>query len=305
MSHNHYEEKCFNLITTLKTKIKKDNGFSGYLHAITGVLLVSVFFLVMVITGWGNLYISISYLGLIIAFALAWIGATLYPDLDNSRSTSHSALGLVGTGLSFVARGSSVIVQTVVRTSRDESSPNPHRGFWHTPFSTILVGLGVWALTLLPQQIPLAILGTVTLGQIFATIILAVMILFLLTALVANKMRKIRKMAIGGELIAFAIALVVAIALMYFIPSNLGYAWLGVAIAAGGTTHIIGDTFTKDGPPFWFPLTGFVKKKFWWKTRFARLTSGAKEVEKTISIACTVLSVIIIAITIFLAVTQG
>ena len=137
-------KECFSVVDSISKKLNTDNGFSGYLHAITGVVTVQIFFLAALISGWGMEYVNLGSLAMILAFALAWIGATLYPDLDNSKSTSHSALGFIGEGLSIVFRVTSSIIQTVVRTPKDDSSPNPHRGFYHTLISTALIGAGVW-----------------------------------------------------------------------------------------------------------------------------------------------------------------
>ena len=293
--------ECFSVVDALKKKLRTDGGFSGYLHAITGVVAVEIFFVVALLAGWGESYIGWAHLALIFAFALAWIGATLYPDLDNSTSESHSAFGFIGEAISVIFRVSSAFLQTVIRTRRDDASPNPHRGFYHTLISTALVGAGVWALTQLPQTFELPLFGTVTLGQIFAALFLAAMIHLFLSALAKKRMKKIQKGFIAGELIAFLISLSIALGLMFFIPASNGYLWLGIAIAAGGATHIIGDTFTRYGTPLFFPLTYITKKRFWWYTRFGTIESGG-EVEKIIILVCTVISGLLLVSIIGLAI---
>lgn len=286
------EHECFSLVETLQKKLRTDNGFSGYLHAITGVVAVQIFFVIGLLAGWGESYIGWAHLAMILAFALAWIGATLYPDLDNSKSTSHTAFGFIGEGISVIFRVSSAFLQTVIRTPKDDASPNPHRGFYHTLLSAALVGAGVWALTKLPQTFELPLFGEVTLGQIFAVLFLSAMIHLFLSALAKSKMTKIRKGYFAGEIIAFLVSLSIALMLMWFIPASNGYLWLGIAIAAGGATHILGDTFTKYGTPLFFPLTVFTKKRFWWYTRFGTIQSGG-EIEKVIIIVCSVVSALL------------
>lgn len=293
-------KECFSVVDSISKKLKTDNGFSGYLHAITGVVTVQIFFLVALIAGWGMEYVNLGSLAMILAFALAWIGATLYPDLDNSKSTSHSALGFIGEGLSVVFRVTSSIIQTVVRTPKDDSSPNPHRGFYHTLISTALIGTGVWMLTKLPQKFEVPIAGEVTLGQMFAALFLAVMVHLFLSALAKSKMKKIRKGFIAGELIAFLVSASLALFLMYFIPASDGYLWLGIAIAAGGATHILGDGFTRYGVPLFFPLTVITRKRFWWYVRFAKLESGG-EIEKFIVIGCNIASIVLLIATLAVA----
>lgn len=288
--HSH---ECFSVVDLLKSKLRTDGGFSGYLHAITGVVAVEVFFLVALLQGWGESYIGWASLALIFAFALAWIGATLYPDLDNSKSTSHSAFGFIGEAISVIFRVSSSFLQTVIRTPKDDASPNPHRGFYHTLISTVLVGAGIWGLTQLPQKFSLPIFGEVTLGWAFAVLFLAAMIHLFLSALAKSKMKKIQKGFFAGELIAFLVSLSIALLLMAFIPISGGYLWLGIAIAAGGATHILGDTFTRYGTPLFFPLTVFTKKRFWWYTRFGTIESGGSS-EKIIVWVCIIVAILLL-----------
>lgn len=294
-------QECFSVVDILKRKLRSDGGFSGYLHAVTGVIAVEVLFIVALLMGWGDAYLRVGYIALIIAFALAWIGATLYPDLDNSKSTSHSAFGFIGEGLSVIFRVTSAVIQTVVRTPRDDASPNPHRGFYHTLLSAGLIGFGVWMLTKLPQHIELPVLGEITLGQLFGALFLSAMIHLFLSSLGKKRMAKIRN-GFAGEIIAFLIAVLVALLLISFIPAEQGYLWLGIAIAAGGATHIIGDTFTKQGTPLFFPLTVFTKKRFWWYTRFAKVESGGDDEKNVIIPLMSGLSVLLFFVVVALAI---
>lgn len=286
------EHDCFSVVDRLKSKLRTDGGFSGYLHAITGVVAVQIFFVVALLAGWGESYVGWGHLAMVIAFAFAWIGATLYPDLDNSKSTSHTAFGFIGEGLSILFRVSSSFLQTVIRTRKDDASPNPHRGFYHTLFSTVLIGAIVLALTRLPQSLSLPIVGEFSLGEGFAALFLAAMIHLFLSALAKKEMSKIRKSSFVGEIIAFLVSLSIALVLMWFIPASNGYLWLAIAIAAGGATHILGDTFTKYGTPLFFPLTVLTKKRFWWYTRFGTIQSGG-EIEKVIILVCSILSALL------------
>lgn len=286
MSHNYSSgTKCFSVIEVFAKASKSDNGFSGVLHAITGVLAVELFFIALATTGWGVNFYEFSDPAVIVAFSLALIGATLYPDLDNSKSTSHSALGPVGEVLSFVFRSTSRLIQTVVRTPKDDADPNPHRGFYHTGLSAILIGFGVTLLTKISTVVNVPLVGEISVGQILATLFLAVMIHLFLAALAKKFVKKLKSIFVIGDLIAFLVSLAIAVVLSMNIQDTENYLWLGLAITLGGITHIIGDGFTKYGVPIFFPLTVFFKGKFWWYTRFAKLESGG-EIEKIIMLLC-------------------
>jgi membrane-bound metal-dependent hydrolase YbcI (DUF457 family) len=89
-------------------------------------------------------------------------------------------------------------------------------------------------------------------------------------------MRKIKKSPLVGELLAFLFSAAVAVAIFATIPQQNGYLWLGLGVAAGAAVHMIGDSFTKQGCPLFFPFSVFLKGKMWWYTRFAKLESGGE-----------------------------
>lgn len=278
-----HEDKCFNIVSLLLRNFKSDSGFSGVTHAMTGVIAVELIFISALLFDWGDKWLNFSGLAIAIAFGLTIIGATLVPDLDNTRSTSHSALGPVGSVLSFFFRGTSVIAQTLIRTSKDDATPNPHRGLWHTLLSSLgLIGI-VLGLTSIGALVRLPIVGEITIGTIIAFLVFCSMVHLFLAALAKPFVKKLKNAPILGDLIAFIVSAGFGFSLFYFLPADTSYLWLAIGVGVGSAVHIIGDTFTKYGTPLFFPLSVFTKGRFWWYTRFASIKSGGDFETKVIS----------------------
>lgn len=216
-----------------------------------------------------------------ILFVAVSTGSALVPDLDNSRSTVNSSLGFVGAALSSVFRFTSKLLQSTIRTKRDDSNPDPHRGFWHT-----LVGaatLGAIAVGLSSISLKLFDVGDmpVTLGGVFYFGITATMIHLFLAGVAKKRISKLKKIPVVGEVVVLAISAAITGALLFFAPEG-AILWLGVAIALGCSIHILGDALTTAGVPIFFPIIGLLRKKLWWKTRFAKFQADDKELNKNI-----------------------
>jgi len=249
----------------------KDRAFMGATHAVSGLAVLLA--LVAFVPGFIE-WSGINSMALIILTAFVVAGGALLPDLDNSASSAKSALGIFGHALSFVFINSSRVIQTVIRTRRDDADPNPHRGFWHTIPAALLFGF----LTLLATQIPgkttVPIYGEVTFSWISALVICALSVHLAFAGLFGTFIKKVRKSSIVGELAALGIALVATGTVFWFLPHNENFWWLSVAVTLGVLVHIFGDAFTTAGVPLLFPLSGFIKKKFWWNTRFTPMKAG-------------------------------
>lgn len=203
---------------------------------------------------------------------VAFSGAGILPDLDNSRSTARNSLGVIGAGLSEAFRASSKVIQTVVRTKRDNPNPNPHRGFWHTIVGAVLLG---W-LTSLATGID-ATVKDIRIGDIAGIFITSILFYLGMNAIGKGMIKRIGKIPLLGKLGDFAVLLVatLVVALLYMsLPEGVGFGFLGWAVALGCIIHVFGDAITKSGVPIFFPITGFTKKKFWWQTRFAKFTAN-------------------------------
>lgn len=263
----------------LETRTCSDRAFMGTTHALSAVaaFLAIVYFapdFVSKALGSNDPWVLI--LSIVVA-----AGASLVPDLDNTASTSKSSLGMLGTALSYIFRGSSRFIQTVVRTKRDDPTPNPHRGAWHTIPSALLLGYLTFLGTGLTKVITVPILGEVTWGTVFALLITFLMVHMALSGLAKKQMKKIKKTAIIGEALSFAVSLAFTVLIFINLPDDLNFWWLGISVAFGCFIHILGDTFTTAGTPILFPLSAVLKGKFWWTTRFTKMKVG-EQTEKLI-----------------------
>ena len=254
------------------TRIKADDGFMGYTHAISalGITLACIAFVPGVV---GN--VLNTHNGWVFAAAiLAATGSVLIPDLDNTSSRAKSDLGPFGIVLSGLFRTTSTVLQTTIRTKRDDPDPNPHRGAWHTLPACLLLGFIVWMLTRIEGNITLPFLGNITWGAFFAFLILAVLIHLTLSTLMKEAMDKIKKSVAIGEIVALTVSAIIAVLIMTNIPVETDFWWLGVAVAFGSAIHVLGDCFTTAGAPILFPLSAVLRGKFWWTTRFLPIKAG-------------------------------
>lgn len=257
-----------------------ERALMGPAHAISGsgaaVLVIGLLF------WFGSPLFAVLFgasVSLIVLFVAVATGSALVPDLDNSRSTVRSSLGVVGVAGSVVFRSTSRIIQTVVRTKRDDPTPDPHRGFWHTIVGALLLGFLAWLATLPTTEIPIA--DGIAVGDALKFVITATMIHLCLAGVAKKSVKKLKDIPIVGEIAAF-IASVILTGVLLFISPDEPSLWLPVAISFGCIMHILGDALTTAGVPIWFPLTGFVKGKFWWTTRFAKFKADNEGLNSTI-----------------------
>lgn len=250
-----------------------DLAFMGFTHALSAIaVLLAIFaFFPDLIPG------GVSSIGLIVSilFVVNASGAALSNDLDNTSSTSKSSLGILGEILSVVFRATSTVIQTTIRTKRDDSSPNPHRGFYHTIPAAALIGFLIYLGTRIPGSISLPILGTMSYGFLFALLITWLNIHMMLAAVAKKIVNKIKKSAgFFGDFAAFVFSLTIAIYLFTLVPktSLTDFTWLGLAVFVGMVIHILGDSFTTAGVPLFFPIP--IKGKLWWNVRVLPIKAG-------------------------------
>lgn len=281
MTEQNHSDRC--ITERLLSPGKSEWALMGPAHAISGAgISVLAIGLAMNYSEWLMTNIFVMSIPLVVLFIGVSTGAALVPDLDNSRSTVRSSLGIVGVGLSSVFRASALLVQTVIKTKRDDKSPNPHRGLWHTLVGSAFLGAGAIALSLIPLELfEWGPLGTVTLGGIFYLTITTVMLHLFLAGVAKKRIKKIEKIPLVGELLSFVLSIAVAAPLIFFAPEG-EVLWLGAAIAFGCAIHILGDGLTVDGVPIFFPLTVLTRGKFWWKTRFSKFKADDEGLNKGI-----------------------
>lgn len=248
-----------------------DLAFMGATHALSGLaLFLALVAFVPDFVAWAGWTTP----AIIILGAFVVSGAALIPDLDNSVSTAKNSLGFLGYGLSVVFRGSSRFMQMTFRTRRDDSNPDPHRGFWHTIPAAILLGLLTWLATGITAIVALPLVGEVTVGWIGALLITYASIQLSFAGLFSKLMKKVLRGSASFVAISTAVAILGTVAIFWTIPSDQSFWWLSVAVTLGVITHILGDACTTAGVPLGFPFSAAIKGKFWWKTSFFPIKAG-------------------------------
>lgn len=257
----------------ISKKEKSDKAFMGYTHALSGIAVTLAliaffpdFLTEILLTGSAWVFVQ---------FILATTGAAMIPDLDNSRSRAKSDLGPFGVILSTVFRTTSAIIQTTIRTKKDDPEPNPHRGFWHTIVAALLLGFLVYLGTRMGGEINIPFMDEKqTWGTVFALFITFILTHLTLSTLAKEFMDKVKKSNAIGELVAVGISLALSITLFAMLPEGIDFWWLGVSVALGMIIHDIGDCFTTSGNVLLFPASAFLRGKFWWTTRFTSMKAG-------------------------------
>jgi membrane-bound metal-dependent hydrolase YbcI (DUF457 family) len=206
--------------------------------------------------------------------ALVVSGAALIPDLDNSVSTAKNSLGFLGYGLSIFFRESSRFMQMLFRTRRDDPTPDPHRGFWHTIPAALILGGLTWLATGITKVVTLPFVGEVTIGWLGALVIAYISIQLSFAGLFSKIIKKVLKGSKSFEAISVGVAILATVVIFWGIPHDQSFWWLSVAVTVGVLTHILGDAFTTAGVPLLFPLSAVLKGKFWWTTRFLPIKAG-------------------------------
>lgn len=261
----------------------KDAAFSGITHALSTlatVTLVAAFFPEF----FGFIY---NYpvakeqdgytvgLSMLILCILCTVGSCMLPDLDNTKSRAESSLGIVGSALSTVFRAVASFIQSTFRTSRDDSSPNPHRGFWHSPLGALTLSL------------PLYFVGSKAISNDntnYANIILIATVFILSYLAICSLLHKqlsSKKKGKNGALITLFpyVFAGLTVGLMFIVNGVeiFSYAWpIAASVFFGMMLHTFGDCHTTAGAPIFAPLTLITKKKVWWNTSFLSIESGGE-----------------------------
>lgn len=262
--------KCY-VNTAVEHRCHSNKAFMGLTHSLSCVAL----FLAIAAFAPEHMHTALgsSSLAVIILAMMNAVGSSLLPDLDNSSSTSKSALGLLGDLLSVIFRTSSEIIQTTVRSKYDKDKPNPHRGFYHTALAAFIIGALVAAATQVGGSITLPGIGKVSWGFVIAIVITWLNLHMALAGLFKQGIKKIKKQGgFLGEPIAFALSLGIAGMVFTQVPTDTNYWWVGVAVAFGMIVHDLGDMVTTAGVPLLFPIPR--KGKLWWNYRLTPIHSG-------------------------------
>lgn len=272
-------------------RFKSDSGLMGPTHALSAVALslcvawLAKDFMFDTLLGSKDIMLFISAIIII-------IGSSLMPDLDATNSTSITTLGPIGKVLSKAMRGFSVLIQNMIKGPYDKGS-DPHRGFWHTILAAFLAGILITGLANINVNL-------FTIFDIDITLSKLIVIIYIYISLqlgVASLFKPFYKKNVDkplGKLGLNIASLLIAAYLMYSLPSNAKYNWIGGAVTFGWITHLIGDMLTVSGVPILFPLK--YKGKRWWNFRLPLGIKAGGVFEKSILIP---LLSVIIAISLF------
>lgn len=248
----------------LKERIESDSGLMGPTHALSAVSLSFLMawlmsdFMFNTVLGSTDTIVFISAIVII-------AGAALMPDLDAVQSTSISTLGIVGVILSTIMRGISSIIQSTIKSSSDSSGSDPHRGFWHTFLAAGLVGLLTSTLTSINKEMFVLWGNPVTVATFTVIFIIFISLQLVLASLFKSFYRKTKGKFMGTIILQIG-SLIASISLLAFLPPNLSYSWVGIAVSLGWVLHLLGDMLTVAGVPVLFPIK--FKGKMWWNFRF-------------------------------------
>lgn len=265
------------LFQHLKKRIKSNNGFMGLTH-VTSAIAAFLLIIAFIPAFWFEITGADDFM-IIFASAFVVAGAALIPDLDNTRSSAMSALGILGVGLSKVFRTIASGVYYLTKTKKDKPVPDPHRGFWHTIPAVILMFFlclgttsigGVFYSDLLKRNI--------TVGTGFAAAWMFFCFLLAISVLDVYILGKDTSASVPGTILNIALSLGLVYLVLRF-NSSVTYRWLAFTVAFGYFIHILGDTLTASGTPCLWPLK--IRGKRWYDIRLAKIRAGGV-VEKKI-----------------------
>lgn len=215
--------------------------------------------------------------------SLVWAGvvagAALFPDLDTPQSTVSRAFGPVTEGLSRLIGVASLSIYEATSSRKDSHRESGHRTFTHTALFAVLLG----------------ILVAVAIASIGKNALIVTLFVFLGLALkgLAEKWAKRETTFV----VVSATAILTAAA-YYFIPSETGSAALGLAVAIGCITHVLGDMITKQGGPLLAPLV-VINGKRWWEVALPgplRITADSTFERVIILPACTLIAAALLVV---------
>lgn len=280
------------MIDKLKNKINSDAGLMGPTHALSAVAMS------FLITWLASDFMFNRVLGsrsviVYLAATIIIIGSALMPDLDAVNSTSINVLGFVGVGLSKVMRGFSSLIQGAVRSKSDGSAGDPHRGFWHTFVSAILVGLFVTALTSIDKEIFVLFGNPITIATSVVVFIIYMSLQLLMASLFKPFYKRTKNKFMGSLFLQLG-SLATALSIMVFLPADLSYKWVGLVVSLGWTLHLLGDMLTVAGVPVLWPLK--YRGKRWWNFRFPFGIRAGGFIENAVLVPIFVIILIVSAI---------
>lgn len=274
-----------------RTKI--EDSFMGETHSASSIAIYLLLFALIPevffkMNGTESLYVVITSI-----FVL--YGASRLPDLDNSKSSAMSSLGLLGNAISDILRALSVFIYSITKTSKDNEEASAHRGFFHTILSGVLLFFLVKYTTSINKNVSIGSY-IYTIGQLFAIFWVFICTQISLSSIFKKKYDKNKDN--GFTFINFIISLIISTVLVSMVSTQTKeYGWIAFTLSFGYVSHILGDSLTPAGVPLFFPLKR--KGKRWYVYRIAKIKAGG-EIEKKIVLPLFIVAAILSVIRIIL-----
>jgi membrane-bound metal-dependent hydrolase YbcI (DUF457 family) len=188
----------------------------------------------------------------VVPFAAATAGYALVPDLDHPGASASRLLGPVTGLVSAMIRTFSGLLYDLTKGPRDEDSTGKHRHATHTLAAAILLGVLAASLGDRGKWAVLAIAAT---GLLLAAHVLGD---WLILAVLAAVGWSVMGTALPGTSTADAVQAGL---------TGIG-GWIGVAVALGMFTHCLGDSLTRSGCPWLWPVP--IRGETWYEIRLPR-----------------------------------
>jgi membrane-bound metal-dependent hydrolase YbcI (DUF457 family) len=189
----------------------------------------------------------------IVPFAATTAGYALLPDLDHPRATASRLLGPLTWLISRVVRATSAALYAATKGPRDEDCTGQHRHASHTLAAAILFGglaagagtwSGGWAV------LTVALVGLILAVNVLGDWLLIVVVAAGLWWTVDNSINSIPDVTVQAGL------------------DQIG-SWIGAAVAVGMFVHCLGDSLTRSGCPWLWPIP--IRGETWYEIRLPRL----------------------------------
>lgn len=248
-------------------EMDSDDAFMGRTHALSAVaVILAVFAFVPALYA----HLAPNADGSLVVLALMALtasGGALLPDLDNTTSSAENQLGVFGSMLSAFMRTTAPIVKTAVHSKYDKNLDDPHRSFYHTALSAVLIGL---LFSFLCSPVIDFSIGPIQFNGRTMALVLAFISTDLSLSTIIGSIWKSKKLV--DTVVSLGMSFAMAWFLLHSMPSGIPYTVVGVSLGVGYLIHIIGDCFTTSGTPVFFPVK--IKGKFWYDIRFLKIKAG-------------------------------
>ena len=194
----------------------------------------------------------------VIPFAAATAGYALLPDLDHPGASASRLLGPLTRLVSGVVRAFSGVLYNLTKGPRDEDSTGKHRHATHTLAAAI--GLGVLAAGL-GDRGKWAVLAVAVTGLVLAADALGDWIVLAVLGAAGWSVA-------GSVLPATAVPGTTAADAVQAGLTEIG-GWIGMAVGLGMFVHCLGDSLTRSGCPWLWPLP--IRGETWYELRLPKL----------------------------------